>query len=36
MELKEIDVSVKYWLGSVQDGDYRRAVVNAALNLMAS
>ena len=33
MDLEEIGVNVGYWVGSAQDRDYWRALVNAALNL---
>ena len=33
MYLKEIAVNMKNWADSAQDGDYWRALVNAALNL---
>ena len=32
MDLKEVDISTKNWVDSAQDGDYWRALVNAALN----
>ena len=31
--LKEIDINTRNWVDSVQDRDYWRALVNAALNL---
>ena len=33
MDLKEIDINTRNWLGSAQDMDYWRTLVNAALNL---
>ena len=33
MNLKEIDVNARKWIESVQDKDYWRALVNAALNI---
>ena len=33
MNLKEIGVSTRNWIDSVQDGDYWRALVNVVLNL---
>jgi hypothetical protein len=33
MNLKEIGINTRYWVCSAQDRDYRRALVNAALNL---
>ena len=33
MDLKEIGINTKKWVDSVQDRDYWRALVNAALNL---
>ena len=34
--LKEMGISTRNWVDSSQDGDYWRAVVNAALNLRVS
>jgi len=36
MDLKEIDINKRNWVDSVQDRDYWRALVNAALNLRVS
>ena len=33
MDLKEIGINTRNWVDSVQDWDYWRALVNAALNL---
>ena len=33
MDLKEIGINTRNWVNSVQDKDYWRALVNAALNL---
>ena len=33
MDLKEIGIDTKNWVDSAQDRDYRRVLVNAALNL---
>ena len=33
MELKEIGINARNWIGSAQDRDYRRALVNVALKL---
>jgi hypothetical protein len=33
INLKEIGIDKKNWVGSAQDRDYWRALVNAALNL---
>ena len=33
MDFKEIGINTKNWVGSAQDRDYWRALVNAALNL---
>ena len=33
MDLEEIAINAGNWVDSAQDGDYRRASVNAALNL---
>ena len=33
MDLEEIDINAGNWVDSVQDRDYWRALVNAALNL---
>ena len=33
MDLEEMDINAGNWVDSVQDRDYRRALVNAALNL---
>ena len=33
MDLKEIGINMRDWVGSAQDRDYCRALVNAALNL---
>ena len=35
MDLKEIGINTWKWVDSVQDKDYWRALVNAALNLQA-
>ena len=32
-DLKEMDVNMRNWVNSAQDGDYWRALVNTALNL---
>ena len=32
MDLEEIVINAGNWVGSAQDRDYRRALVNAALN----
>ena len=34
MDLKRIGVNTRNWIGSVQDKDYWRALVNAALILL--
>jgi hypothetical protein len=36
MDLKEIDIDTRNWVDSVQDRDYWRAFVNAALSLWGS
>ena len=33
MDLEEIGISTRNWVDSAQDRDYRRALVNEALNL---
>ena len=33
MDLEEIDINAGNWVDSAQDGNYWRALVNAALNL---
>ena len=33
MDFKEIGINMRKWVESVQDGEYWRALVNAALNL---
>ena len=33
MDLKEIGINTRTWVDSAKDGDYSRALVNAALNL---
>jgi hypothetical protein len=33
MDLEEIGINTRNWVGSVQDNDYLRIHVNAALNL---
>ena len=33
IHLKQIGINTRNWVGSVQDRDYWRALVNAALNL---
>jgi hypothetical protein len=33
IDLKEIVINTRNWVDSAQDRDYRRALVNAALNL---
>ena len=33
MDLKEIGINTRNWVGSAQDRDYWRTLVNAALNL---
>ena len=33
MDLKEIGINTRNWVGSAQDRDYWRALVNAILNL---
>ena len=33
MDLKEIGINTRNWVESAQDRDYRRALVNAALNI---
>ena len=33
MDIKEISINMRYWVDSVQDRDYWRALVNVALNL---
>ena len=33
MDLKEIGNNTRNWIDSAQDRDYKRALVNAALNL---
>jgi hypothetical protein len=32
MDLKEIGIETRNWVDSAHDGDYLRALVNAALN----
>ena len=32
MDLKEIGINMRNWIDSAQDRDYRRAIVNVALN----
>ena len=34
MDLKEIGLNTRKWVDSAQDGDYWRALVNAALNYL--
>jgi hypothetical protein len=34
LDLKEIGINSRNWIDSAQDGDYWRALVNAALNLL--
>ena len=36
MDFKEIGLNTKKWIDLVQDGDYWRTLVNAALNLQVS
>ena len=36
MHLKEIGINAGNWVGSAQDRDYWRALVNAALNFRVS
>ena len=36
MDLVEIGINAKKWVGSAQDRGYLRALVNAALNLRVS
>ena len=36
MDLKGIGINTRNWADLVQDRDYRRALVNAALNLQVS
>jgi hypothetical protein len=36
MNLKEIGIDTRNWVDSVQDRDYWRALVNAALNFWVS
>ena len=36
MDLEEISIHRRNWVDSAQDRDYRRALVNAALNLRVS
>ena len=36
MDLEEIGINAGNWVNSAQDVDYRRALVNAALNLQVS
>ena len=36
MDLKEIGINTRNWVGSARDRDYWRALVNAALNLRVS
>ena len=36
MDVKEIGINTRNWVDSAQDRDYRRALVNAALNLRVS
>ena len=36
MDLKEISINTRNWVGSAQDRDYWRGLVNATLNLRAS
>ena len=33
MDLKEIGINTRNWVGSTQDRDFSRAIVKAALNL---
>ena len=33
MDLKEMGINIRNWVDSAQDGDFWRALVNAALNL---
>ena len=33
MDLKEIVINMRNWVGSAQDRDFSRGLVNAALNL---
>ena len=33
MDLKEVGISARNWVDSVQDRDYWKSLVNAALNL---
>ena len=33
VDIKEIDIYTRNWVGSAQDRDYCRVLVNAALNL---
>ena len=36
MDLEEIGINAANWVGSAQDRDYWRALVNAGLNLRVS
>ena len=36
MDLKEIGINTRNWVGSAQDRDYWRVIVNAVLNLWVS
>ena len=36
MNIKEIGINARNWIDSSQDGDYWRAILNAALNLLVS
>ena len=36
MDLKEIVINMRNWVGSAQDRDYWRALVNVTLNLWVS
>ena len=36
MNFKEIDINTRNWVDSAQDWGYRRALVNASLNLRVS
>ena len=33
MDLKEMDINLRYWVDCSQDKDYWKALVNVALNL---
>ena len=33
MDLNEVGINTSNWVDSAQDGDYRRTIVDAALNL---